>query len=282
MKRALALTLLAGFALAGCSEDATISPAPAATTTSTSTATAPSDAGPPPSATVVNSAAAVRQVLTRNPFGGHPGNNLVDGDFELSTVRGTGHQTGWRAFSSSGTAETEIKTETGGLCHSGLRCAVMESGSLFLLHGAAAEGKGNLASIVAKVPEGKTCAVVKPQAIDCNGTTVLKNLHAEPTDNKPAADGWCHYWAEIPPQTSSICVYIESALAAGQVALVDEAQLGADDGTVVKIESAHVGSASDEAPVTSAETRARLAAIRALIRSTMPFGRRPDPPKPSP
>lgn len=218
-----------------------------------------SDAAPP-----VPPGPVKRTVMMRNPFGGRAGNLLVDGDFEMSTVPRAGAQLGFRGFSTTGTDEVEVPTETGGLCRSGLRCAVMEPNTVFLIRGASANGKGNVASGWAKVPEGALCSVVRPMLIGCNTFVVAKQLSAP---KNPDADGWCHYTAAISEQDTATCVYVESTLKSGANAILDAFTLGPDDGTVQPL------SAEFWAP--EAELVARLESLRARVTATMPLGKRP-------
>ncbi|APR84833.1 Hypothetical protein A7982_10182 [Minicystis rosea] len=206
-----------------------------------------------------------RTVMMRNPFGGRAGNLLVDGDFELSTVANPGAQLGWRGFSADGSADREVATETGGLCRSGLRCAVMEPSTLFLIRGAAAKGKGNIASGWAKVPEGSFCSVVRPMLIGCNTFIVLKQISA--TKN-PDADGWCHYTASVPEQDNATCVYVETTLKAGTSAILDAFTLGPDDGTVQPLAAEFWAPEPDLA--------ARLESLRAHVAATLPLGKKPE------
>jgi hypothetical protein len=226
------------------------------------------DAAPPPPAP--DAGTVKRAVFDRNPFGGRAGNLLADGDFELSTVPHAGAQLGWRAFSSDGSGLVDLATETGGLCHSGLRCAVLPSSTLLLLRGTSANGKGNVASGWAKVPEGSSCSVIRPILINCDSFAVGKVLVAKKKD----AEGWCHYAVATTEQDQATCVYVDNTLPAGKTALLDAFVLAPDDGTLQPLEA--------EFWAPDAETAARLDRIRAHEIATTPFGRRPRRPSPTP
>jgi hypothetical protein len=232
------------------------------------TATEIADAGPdaaPPPATSVR-----RTVSTRNPFGGRAGNLLVDGDFELSTVPQAGAQLGWRAFSADGSGTVNLATETGGLCRSGLRCAVLPKGAVVLVQGTSARGKGNVASAWAKPPADATCSKVRVILVDCESFDV----HAQLTSEDKGADGWCHYGATLAEQQSPTCMYVESSLAKDTTAILDAFFLGPDDGTVQPLAAEHW------AP--EPELVATLQRIRAHEIATRPFGRAPRRPPPMP
>ena len=163
MKALFAVALLS-LAVAGCNSGEALSPVPQAIVDAGADAAADAgvDASPPDAGTVK------RTVMTRSPFGGPAGNLLVDGDFEMSTVPQAGAQLGWRAFALDGKTPVNINTETGGLCRSGLRCAVVDPTMQILIRGAsAAQGKGNMASGWAKVPSGAYCKVIRPLTVDC-------------------------------------------------------------------------------------------------------------------
>lgn len=226
------------------------------------TTTAEPDAGTTPPPPPPTPEPRKRTVMTRNPFAGPAGNLLADGDFELSTESQGGGQVGFRAFSGNGAGVRTTKTETGGLCRSGLRCAVFEPDTLFLLRGAAAKDKGNVASVWARVPAEASCDVVNPMLITCDTFAVNKKLTA---DEAPGPDGWCQYSALIPERTSALCLYLQNSLEKGEVALVDSAVLAPDDGTV------SAKSASMWVP--SEEVVARLDAMRETLRKTTIVGR---------
>ena len=107
---------------AACSEEK-LAPAPVDATTSSSSSGGSAGTG---GSTVTPPEPRIRTVETRNPWGGALGNLFVDGDFEFSVVlQGSSPQAGWFAFSNNG--QGYVRGETGGLCKSGMRCAVMLS-----------------------------------------------------------------------------------------------------------------------------------------------------------
>lgn len=245
----------AALAFAGCSSGEDLDPVPATTaTTTTTTGSGGADPGPtgsPPK----------RTILVRNPVGAPPNNLLVDGDFELSVSRGGG-QYGWRMFNSQGTGEVAMTVETGGLCRSGLTCVKLEKGNLMFGRGTAApDGKGHVAGMFAKLPEGATCNDIDLIVVDCDTFGVLKKINAEPELDQ----GWCHYAGTFGPAKAAVCLYVQNSLDPGQVALVDAAVLGPNDGTVP------YKSVPDE-PL-GAATLATMANVRDLVRRTQPFGR---------
>jgi hypothetical protein len=253
--------------LAACSADEQLAPVGS---TSTVMDAGHDAAMPPPPPPPVDAGTVKRTVMMRNPFGGPAGNHLADGDFEFSTAQNTGGQLGWRAFTTDGAQELAFATETGGLCRSGLRCAVMGPSMLFLLRGTSAKNdKGNIASGWAKGPEGAGCGSVRALMVNCDTFTVGKQLVG-----KKADDGWCHYTAAIGAQDDATCLYIDSTLKKDTTALVDAFVLGPDDGTV------YPEAAEFWAP--DAELVARLEAVRARVVATMPFAKPQPRPRPTP
>jgi hypothetical protein len=258
----LALTA-ASLAISGCSVEEVVSPAPVdAGLGLDAGADAAADAEPSP---LPDAGSAKRTVMTRSPFGGPVANHFADGDFELSTSRGSG-QYGSRAFSTgtSGGGEVDFAVETGGLCRSGLRCAIFAPKTALFLRGAAAPlGKGNLASFWAKVPAGKTCASVTAVMVTCD--TLASGHTIKATSAQPDAAGWCSYGARLAPSPSALCLYIQNKLTGAERALVDSAVLGPDDGTVLP--------QAAEFFVPTAELTSELASVRETIRKTTIVGR---------
>jgi hypothetical protein len=224
----------------------------------------PDDAGavtPPPPGVPPIPGRVKRTVMERSPFGGTPGNLLADGDFELSTVPHAGSQLGWRAYTLDGSGELDTHWETGGLCRSGLRCAIFDPGMLMFGRGTASATKGNVASVWAKLPINAKCNLVRPILITCDTFNVDKLL----SGGKKDANGWCHYTAALPRQDSALCMYIDSTLKAATYALLDDAVIGPDDGTI------HPEAAEFWVP--DAQTVATLENLRRVVQSTMPLGR---------
>lgn len=264
--------LLAAFgALLGCGGEAA-SVSPLAVDTGSDAGAQPVPTGepeppPPPGPPPVDAGPLVRTVFTRNPFGGPIGNLLADGDFELSVVpEGGAGQYGWRAFNGNGTAERTFFAETGGLCRTGLRCAVLEPSMLLFGRGtAAAGGAGHVATMWAKLPPETTCDVVSVIAVECDTFITLKKL----TPAGPDAEGFCELAATIPPRQTAVCLYVDSNLTGEQRVLLDSAAIVPDDGTI--------SPRSGEIWVPPPETAERLRAVRRTIRDRTFFGRPPIP-----
>jgi hypothetical protein len=251
---ALCLAPAALASAAGCNDVEVVDPV--STTTTTTTTEPGPDAGPGPTGVPPK-----RTVLLRNPLGGPPNNLLLDGDFELSISSGGG-QHAWRAFNSSGTAELPLTAETGGLCRSGLACVRFEKGQILFGRGAGApDGKGHVMSLHARMPEGVHCKEVDLVAVDCDSFAVLEIAKYDP---EPDA-GWCRHTGTFGPASGAVCFYLANTLDPGQVALLDAAVLGPNDGTVPY-------QATPDEPL-DAETLATMARVRDLLRRTRPFGR---------
>jgi hypothetical protein len=202
-----------------------------------------------------------RTVETRNPFGGPAKNLFADGDFEFSTVaEGSTPQLGWLGFTENGSGEKHVPYETGGLCRTGLHCAVLEQGTLLFGRGTAAPGgQGHVVSIWAKIPAGEECAVVTALMINCDSFATAKKLKAE----LPDEGGWCEYAGTIPERDSALCLFIQNDLAEGAVAILDSATLLPDDGATKR---------SLEYWAPSPQIVARVSAVQERIRQRMPFG----------
>ncbi|MBI4699969.1 MAG: hypothetical protein HY744_02190 [Deltaproteobacteria bacterium] len=201
-----------------------------------------------------------RTVELRSPFGGPPGNLLVDGDFEFSAVPEGWHpQLGWRGFNNK-PEEVNIRYETGGLCRTGLHCAVLEPGVMFFGRGTSADGTGMMASMFAKVPAGSKCQVVRAYTVGCDamgGVAFLKRVASA-----PGPDGWCEYRAAIKASDSATCLVVDSTLEEDGLALVDSARLEPDTGTVPKVATTEQLSPADAA---------RLRRTMEWIRRRTPF-----------
>jgi hypothetical protein len=190
-----------------------------------------------------------RTVSMRNPWGEPAGNLLVDGDFELSTApEGRSGQYGWLGFSQS--SEKSLKNETGGICRTGLRCAVLEPNTFLFGRGAAASGeRAHVLSMFAKVPPPQACKSIVAYAVICDTTDVLKKLTA---DDATDEQGWCELSATLPPLESAICLFIDGS-DLRQAALLDSAVLLPDDGSAA---------ASGELAEPTPAQRQRFATIR--------------------
>lgn len=167
-----------------------------------------------------------RSVSMRNPLGGPPGNLLYDGDFELTV--GSGNLTGWSVWK-YGVGTASFALETGGLCRSGTRCAVLESNMEWYGWGAAAPNAPMHASIWAKPPAARPCAAIEPAVVDwATGT----GSYLEPTTEQPGEDGWCTYEAGMSRQDTQIIIVVRGSLVLDETALVDAARLVPATGTV--------------------------------------------------
>ena len=251
MKRALLLMVL----VAACDSEGPPNPAPR------DGETAGVGAGPP----TVGPQEFVRTVEVRNPLGGPPGNLLIDGDFEMSiTFDGNAGQGAWYAFTNSTSAY--LRGETGGLCKSGLRCAILEADTTLFGRGTAANGTGMIASVWVKPPEGSDCGVIEPTIVDCNFAGLDTQL--PPTSAAPDVDGWCEYRGGRPTASAATCMAIESTLQVGDRAIVDRAVVAPEDGTVPL---------SSPQPVLG-ERAERMYAISKRVRDLRAFGRPPTSP----
>lgn len=222
MTRAWVLAIAA--LVAGCSLDESLAPA-----TIGAHDAGPSDAGLDASPTTPDAGSVKRTIVVRSPLGGNPNDYLADGDFELSTSAFPDAQTPWRSFIAATGAAQSLLTETGGLCRSGLRCAILRAGDLFLGRGAAADGKENVAAVHAKMLNGAPCDDVFVGLVSCAD---LKTMHALTTSATPDADGWCTFSGRLAATIHSVCLVVEAKSGATPKALIDEARLGPDDGTV--------------------------------------------------
>ncbi len=242
----------------GCESETAINPAPRATATGEPTAEPHPPAGP-----------VVRKVEMRNPWGGPPGNLMVDGDFEFSIVlEGSSPQSGWNAFVNSNL--TYLRGATGGVCKSGLRCAVLRGGGLggdagLLGKGAAAKGRGMIGEAWARLPAGASCSGVQFLFYHCSYNDNF-GRRIDPVTDDPGEDGWCHYRGTISEQDEAVCLQITSTLPVDQEVIVDAVSLVPDDGTVTE---QHQLSAIDS------RSSERLRVLTKKLRDTTPFGKAP-------
>ena len=262
LRRSVAIAALAPAACAlgsaGCDwgDEGPPNPVPVtAPEPSTSTNQSSSGGGLLPAAGTVK-----RTVSLRNPFGGPPGNLMVDGDFELSTLYDwQSAQLGWYAFDSQG--QTYLRAETGGLCRTGVRCGIFEAQGVLFGKGVAAPDSAMVASIWAKVPVARTCLVIRPMMIPCNFSSTLgTKLIADAVD---PGNGWCHYQAVVSQRDQAICMYIENDMFLPEVAIVDSATLVPATGTVPVDPPQALPQAQQE----------RIAAVVAWERKRRRFGR---------
>ncbi len=213
----------------------------------------------------VPAGAVKRTVERRSPLGDTVGNLLVDGDFEMSVViQGTSPQSGWLAFGGG----AYLRGETGGLCRSGLRCAYVESGVLLFGQGASAKDSGMIASIWVRPPDGGSCAAVSASVLRCNSFQTAAQLVAE--TESPQPDGWCVLRGRIRPQTTGVCMLLESnSEPLLGTALVDDASILPDKGNVPL--SANAIPEVTFAPLTG-ERRERVKALLDWRRKRMKIG----------
>ena len=199
----------------------------------------------------------VRTVERRNPLGDLLGNLLVDGDFEYAAlIEGATPQAGWYAFGNSG--RRHVRTETGGICRTGLRCGVLERNVFLYGRGTAANGTGMVASVSAK-PPGDDCSVIQAALVRCGSGGSVGSL--DPTGG-PDKHGWCTYKAHIGPSNGSLCLFVEGDLANGETALIDTAVLLPDNGTAPR---------QVMKPLSAARS-ARYRKIARRVRALLPLG----------
>lgn len=265
---------LAALALAACgggeSGLSPLSSAPDAAAPTHPAATAPTatpfpDAGPvDPGGPFADAGVVKRTVALRNPFGGPAGNLFVDGDIELSVQpTGSSGQFGVLGFDTGGAGAKAFVVETGGLCKSGVHCAVVDSSILLYFRGASANlGDGVVARLAVRPPKGKPCTIVSSVLVACDTQAVVKKLLASPAFDDA---GWCNQSATLGPRDFGLCLMVQNTLHADERALVDAATLGPDDGTIAP----RLG----EIWVPDAQTTSRLSAIGDHLRRTMPLGR---------
>lgn len=203
----------------------------------------------------------LRTVEQRNPFGDTAieDNLLVDGDFELSSNSG---QYGWRAISIQPGAQgqTDLITETGGLCHSGLSCGVVKNGLDLLAFGAEPRDKPMDVSIWVKPPV-PDCGAVSVELISCTSQIVTSVATLAPLTPTPGSDGWCHLESIASSMDSQPCLFVSASLPDNQRALVDDASIVPADGS---------GSKPLEATLPSPELRRQIAfAVRWFAEHTL-------------
>jgi hypothetical protein len=256
----LAAALGIALALVGCTDQETIAPLDAGAGDA-----GPGDGGPPTDAGPI-----VRTVEIRNPFGSEPKNLLADGDFEWSVSGGTGSQFAWLSYNAAGTGGVVTRIETGGLCRSGLRCAVMDGSTVMLLRGAAAPNmKAMTASIAIKPSKGATCNSVRVIALPCD--TLLAPQVQLKAAVQPETDGYCLSTGAMPGTTSAVCFYVDAVGLGTKTALVDDAKLLPSDAGEMAL------SAIQFHP--EPELALRLARLRTLTRDRMPLGQPPARPR---
>ncbi len=245
----------------GCRVTETVDPAPRDSDASTSNVASSSSSGGGP---------LLRTVTTRSPWGGPAENLLVDGDFELSiAAERHGDPNAWYAFNIANGTQAYLRGETGGLCRTGLRCAVVGPKTVLFGRGTAPPpGVALTAALWAKPPAGRGCDVVSAAILDCDQSNLA--LPMKPAAEGPDETGWCSYAAGLPKVPTKRCLYVESKLATGEVALLDSA-------TILAASASLLG-ASAEPLLEPASERMRWTVERS--RALTPFGEpsRPEPP----
>jgi hypothetical protein len=255
-----AALLLAVAATPGCGDAPGAAPAPPSTADASVAPPPVEDAGLP-----VDAGAWRRDVFVRSPFGARNDNLFMDGDFEMSAQSNPGAQFGWRTFDSTGATELVTPIETGGLCKSGLRCAVMSTATLALIRGASApDFQPMKITIAARPPKGGACSLLVGLAITCDDAYVLPGSLTADADS-PGNDGWCTYSQHIVGQQPAVCLYLENTLAATDTMLVDDAVLVVDTDPP----------ATDRATTVPEAVRKRAARVAGFVRATTPLGRPP-------
>jgi hypothetical protein len=216
--------LLAGLSIAGCDDQ------PLGGRDDAGAGGAQSSA--PDGAPELDSAAPIRTVLRRNPFGNTAvaDNLMVDGDFEWSG--GSGQQ-GWRAFSQVG--EARLSRGFGGHCRSGVSCAAASYGLNLLGMAAAPAGKKMRISIWSKPPDA-ICASSGVLVISCTTGAVFGLASLQPTSDGAGADGWCEHLGIAPEMSEQPCLYVTAHVEPEQRVLIDDAVLvAAGDGERISI-----------------------------------------------
>jgi hypothetical protein len=253
------LALIGASLLTACSDQETVAALDAGVADAGTGDAGMGDAGP-------KSGAVVRTVETRNPFGAAPKNLLADGDFEWSVSGGTGSQFAWLSFAASGAGGVVTKIETGGICRSGIRCAVIDGSTVMLLRGAAAPNKqAMVASIAVKPEKGVACNLITAIALPCDTLKAPQAILTAPA--MPDDQGWCVDTVSVAGSDAAVCIYVEAPTLGTRTALVDAAMLLPAEG---------------EESQPAIEFRAgpalqrRLDRLHEKIRDQMPLGRAPE------
>ncbi|MEO6573778.1 MAG: hypothetical protein ABIP89_08065, partial [Polyangiaceae bacterium] len=158
--------------------------------------------GRPPIAVHSSDAGGVvkRTVEQRSPFGNtsYPGNLLADGDFELTGRTG---QMPWVVFDASTSGPGTLNYDTGGLCHSGVRCAVIASGDILIGYlSSPKKGTMDVSLWVAPLATQSgspppACNTVLVSIKDFNNTEGGTDFQS---DTEQPANGWCHFAGSAP------------------------------------------------------------------------------------
>lgn len=251
MKRAWILT--ASLALAGC-VDETLTPLDGDGSSG--------DAGSSSGSTSSGMDAPIREVFVRNPWGMPANNLLVDGDFEFSITTGEG-QYGWLLIDETAGGTLALNAETGGLCKSGLKCAVAPAKTILFGRGTSAADLAPMrATLYAKPTDApaqgsdpaKTCkAAIDAYAIDCDSYDILAHFQSL---GAPGTDGYCEYGVDVDGRQSAVCIYANVS----KPSIVDAATLLPSGPGKPKAKSQSLALPTE-----------RMLAVRRLVRSRMPF-----------
>lgn len=214
------------------------------------------DSSVPPAQT----AERVRTVEQRNPYGRTDVDNLMlDGDFEFTGASG---QYGWYAVSTSTGQQVDLVRETGGLCHSGVACGVMDTGTDLLGEAAAPAHETIEVGLWTKPPDGD-CQAVNVSIIECSAALPIVLSTLKPISDKPDSTGWCHLQGKQSQMTVQPCLYLQTS----------EDHVLVDDATLVGVK----GSSSQllAATVPSPELYAHIKAALDWIHGHRLIGRAP-------
>jgi hypothetical protein len=165
-----------------------------------------------------------------------------------------------------------LQGETGAVCRTGLRCAVLKAGHILYGQGTSARGTGMIARFSARVPDRSSCEAVEPALIRCSLVGNVAPL--PPVNEQPDADGWCEYAGRLEEQSSATCLYVDNSLEDEQLGLVDSAVLLPDDGSAPL--STPAVPRVEMKPV-SGERAARLSWVIDQVKKRRRFGK-PTPP----
>ncbi len=163
-----------------------------------------------------------RTVEQRSPFGNtsYPANLLADGDFEFT---GRNEQMPWVVFGNAG--QQTLNYNTGGLCHSGIRCALIAPGDALVGYVASPKKATMDVSLwVAPVSDGRgaslACKFVQVSMTDLSNQGNRTDIHSESED---PIDGWCHFTGSTPNLAGRApVIYVDFARDAKASARVDD------------------------------------------------------------
>jgi hypothetical protein len=163
-----------------------------------------------------------RTVEQRSPFGNtsYPANLLADGDFEFT---GRNEQMPWIVFGSTG--QQTLNYDTGGLCHSGIRCALIAPGDALIGYVSSPKKSTMDVSLwISPVSDGHgaslACKFVQVSMTDLSNQGTRTDIHSETED---PIDGWCHFTGSTPNLAGGApVIYVDFAKGAKASARVDD------------------------------------------------------------